>query len=124
MTKPDDKEVKEALIYDRRITYSQGGRGYSASPKQILMAAARMQRDGWSLKRIRQELTLVDSISDAVLERALARGRRDLEEAIRLGEEPLESEIDVTALLQEEEVAYDDPSIDKSKLWTPGSGNA
>lgn len=127
--------MNKDLRYDRRVTYSKDGRGFSADPKQILMAAARMERDGWSLERIRTELALhrhtslcrfpcqFQEVTDQHLRNALRTGHQLLTEAIARGEEPEESVIDVGQLLAEEEVVHDEePS--SPKLWTPGGGNA
>jgi hypothetical protein len=57
------------------------------------MRAARMQRDGASLKRIRSELELVGDISDEVLQNALNLGHEWLNAAIREGREPAESRL-------------------------------
>lgn len=114
-----DKEPDR--FYDQRVTYSVDGRGYSADPKQIAMAAARMQRDGWSLKRIRTELSLGEWVTDDVLQAALKTGRKWLDEAIAAGEQPAESVIDVAALIEADEVVYDDGEPKSPKIWTPGS---
>jgi hypothetical protein len=57
----------------------------------LLKRIARMRRDGWSLRRIRYEIDLHPSVSDAVLERALAQGERLLSRDIAVGTEPAES---------------------------------
>jgi len=69
------------------------------------MMAGRMLRDGWSLKKIRAELSVAHYVSDAVLERACVNGLTMLEAAIARGEEPAESVIDreeVKALVRHE----------------------
>jgi hypothetical protein len=90
---PDGKPLLEAVIDDRTITYAKDGESAQLEPEQFLMRAARMQRDGASLKRIRSELELVGDISDEVLQNALNLGHEWLNAAIREGREPAESRL-------------------------------
>ena len=79
--------------YDRSVTYSQDGRGITVKPADVLMRAARLERDGKTLREIRVELALGDWVSDQHLRNALKRGHQMLREAIARGEEPAESRI-------------------------------
>lgn len=115
--------MADERFYDQRVTYTQGGRGFSADPREVLMAAARMERDGWSLAKIRQELSLGSWVTDQQLRNALVRGHQFLNEAIARGEVPEESVIDTEKLLQEEEVTVNDEEVLKKMrppIWTPG----
>lgn len=89
---PIEPEPEEMVWFDKTQTYSKDNQQYSAKPKDILMAAARMQRDGQSLKVIKMELD-VAGVSDAVLQRALNKGHWMLNQAIAQGLEPAESKI-------------------------------
>jgi hypothetical protein len=87
---PGGRPLAKAVVEDRTVTYAKDGESYTADPIKILMSAARMQRDGASLRTIRAELDL-KNVPDATLERALKRGREWLDIAIAKGEEPAES---------------------------------
>lgn len=87
---PDGKPLLEPLLDDRTVTYAKDGESYSVEPFELLKRAARMQRDGMSLRAIRSELDL-KNVADATLERALAFGRSLLEADIKAGIEPEES---------------------------------
>jgi hypothetical protein len=88
---PDGKTpLYEPLVDDRTITYAKDGESYSIKPEELLMRAARMQRDGKSLANIRAELDLVH-VPDQLLEAALRLGHEWLNEAIAAGREPEES---------------------------------
>jgi hypothetical protein len=89
-------------VRDATVTYAKGDEAYSADAEQLLMAMARAQRDGMSHKQIIAEFGLVnlgpnrkwasrDATDPRVLERALARGRAMLDQAIAEGREPAET---------------------------------
>lgn len=80
----------EPVVDDRTVTYAKDGESYSVDPEQLLMRAARMQRDGMSLKAIRAELDL-KNVSDKLLQSALRLGLQLLNAAIAEGREPAES---------------------------------
>jgi hypothetical protein len=80
----------EPVVDDRTITYAKDGESYQADPEQLLMRAARMQRDGMGLKAIRAELDL-KNVSDKLLQSALTLGLQLLNAAIAEGREPAES---------------------------------
>lgn len=84
---------------DKTITYGQGDEKVSFSPSDILVAAARMLRDGRSLEYIYAELDLDDRIvSKKMLERAIVnQGMPLLEKRIASGQEDAESKILVDA---------------------------
>lgn len=90
---PDGRPLLEPIVEDRTITYAKDGESAQLTPEQFLMRAARMQRDGASLKRIRSELDLMPGISDTVLQNALNLGHAWLREAIASGAEPAESRL-------------------------------
>lgn len=90
---PDGRPLLEAVVDDRTITYAKDGETAQLTPEQFLMRAARMQRDGATLKRIRSELDLVGEISDQTLQNALNLGHQWLNEAIAAGREPAESRL-------------------------------
>lgn len=80
----------------RKVRATEGGLEYEdaagvrrVDPKQVLMNAARMQRDGMSLEGIMDALDLVgDARNPFLLQRALDQGHVLLKEAIARGEEP------------------------------------
>jgi hypothetical protein len=81
-------------LRDQAITYTQRpGESFQADPEQLLMAMARRQRDGASHEAIMYEFDLSPKlgVTHAVLERALAVGRKMLDEAIARGEVPAET---------------------------------
>lgn len=90
---PDGRPLLQAVVDDRTLTYAKDGQSAQLEPEQFLIRAARMQRDGASLKRIRSELDLVGDITDEVLQNALDLGHRWLNEAIATGKEPAESRL-------------------------------
>jgi len=90
------KPLLEPLVDDRTVTYAKDGQSYSIKPEELLMRAARMSRDGMSLKAIRSELDLISSGPQEVTLRALGDaikyvGMPLLDQAIREGREPEES---------------------------------
>lgn len=97
---PDGKPLvgsSEAWL-DKTQTYSKDGEQYSAKPHDILVAAARMQRDGMSLKNIRAELDLADAVTDRELQRALNIGHELLKRRIKAGKEHEESKVRIDPL--------------------------
>lgn len=100
---PDGKPLLEPLVDDRTVTYAKDGESYSVEPLELLKRAARMQRDGASLKAIRAELDLMN-VSDATLQSALKVGMDLLLADIAAGIEPEES----VRVLGYVEVAEDD----------------
>jgi lambda repressor-like predicted transcriptional regulator len=83
---PDPEWIDRTLPMD-------GKTGKTITPREVLMAAARMQRDGASLRRIRHEMQLHGNIPDRVLQKAIDKGHRLLAKAIARGEEPAESRV-------------------------------
>lgn len=90
---PDGRPLLAPIIQDKTVTYAVDGESATVDPEQLLMRAARMQRDGASLKRIRRELDLVGGISDTILQSALNQGHAWLKQAIAEGREPAESRL-------------------------------
>jgi len=93
---PRGEILMRPLVDDRTLTYAKDGESYSIDPDQLMMRAARMLRDGWSLARIRVELDLITSgeheVPLWVLEDAILRkGMPALTAAIARGDEPAES---------------------------------
>lgn len=83
---------------DKRITYSENGEKVEFSPEDVLKAAARMLRDGYSLKRIKNELGVEGLVSDKVLERAIVNvGMPLLNRDIARGTENAESKFLIDA---------------------------
>lgn len=92
-------------VHDRTITYSKDGEAYTATADELLMAMARAQRDGMSLKGIIAEFQLVGRARNPViLQRALDLGHRMLAQAIAIGREPEESRQEVFVPDDEEDV--------------------
>lgn len=87
---PTGQPIAKPVVEDRTVTYAKDGESYSMDPEQLLMRAARMQRDGASLKAIKAELDL-KNVSNRMLESALRLGHQLLDVAIRDGREPAES---------------------------------
>ena len=84
----------DKVWYDQTITYSEHGEQYQAKPADILVAAARMQRDGRSLKSIMVELDIVGLVSNFQLQRAITNvGMPELERRIKSGEVEAETKI-------------------------------
>lgn len=86
----------EPVIDDRTVTYAKGDEPFSIDPEELLMAAARMRRDGWTLPNIRAELDLIDrgpqEVTLQMLDRAITNvGMPLLELAIKEGRQPEES---------------------------------
>lgn len=96
MALSDDEDEFDAPEWVDR-TLPADGTAKTVKPKDILMAAARMQRDGRSLRWIKRELDLnmlgAKFIDDRTLQRALDMGHRLLDQAIAKGEEPAESRV-------------------------------
>lgn len=90
---PDGRPLLKPVLEDRTLTYHKEGdpAPTTLNPLEVLMRAARMQRDGMTLDNIRAELDLVGDIPDALLQAALNEGHALLEAAIRDGREPEES---------------------------------
>jgi hypothetical protein len=86
-------------------TLPMDGTAKTIRPKDVLMAGARMQRDGRSLRYIKRELQLnmlgSEFITDRQLQNALNLGHKLLAQAIKRGEEPEESKV----LVLDEDVA-------------------
>lgn len=80
-------------------TLPMDGTGKRVTPREVLMAAARMQRDGRSLRFIRHELQLnmlgSGFITNEQLQRAINVGHTLLAQAIAKGEEPAESRVKI-----------------------------
>jgi hypothetical protein len=94
---PGGQPLAKPVVEDRTVTYAKDGESYSIDPEQLLIRAARMLRDGWSLERIRSELDLIkdgpQGISLKTLEAAIRNvGMPALELAIAQGREPAESQ--------------------------------
>lgn len=66
---------------------------YRIKPREVILAAARMQRDGLSLKAIRAELDLLPHVTDEQLQFAINVGMVWLAEDIAAGLEPEESKV-------------------------------
>jgi hypothetical protein len=96
------------IVDDRTITYAKDGESISLDPEDFWMRAARMHRDGMSLKQIRVELDLISSGPQEVTLNMLGRaiqnwGMPMLLAAIAEGREPEES-VRV--------IGYEDPADD------------
>lgn len=89
---PDGRPLLQPIIEDKTLTYTKDGESLTVNPVQLVMRAARMQRDGASLKRISRELDLV-GVSDRQLQDALNWGHGLLNDAIAAGTEPAESRL-------------------------------
>lgn len=84
--------MADEVIIDRTLPMGSGQRGIQISPEEVLMAAARMQRDGASLRQIKVQMQLV-GVDDPTLQRALDRGAGLLAARIAAGLEPEESQV-------------------------------
>jgi len=109
---PDGRPVDlEPVIEDRSLTYAKDGESYVVKPGELAMRAARLQRDGMSLKQIRAELDLIPSgpmrPTDAQLQAWLNIGHNLLDRAIKAGTEPAESKR-VLRYLEKDEGGDDD----------------
>lgn len=108
----DGTPLLRPVVDDRTITYGREGEAYSADPATILMRAARMMRDGMSLKNIAAELDLITTGPMAVpltkLDAAIRRfGMPWLDAAILAGTEPAESKT-VTGYVAVEDAEAED----------------
>lgn len=90
-------DPSELAWVDKTVTFGEEGQQVSFTPAQILMAAARMQRDGRTLRSIYEELDLDPrEVNMAQLETAIRNvGMPLLEKRIAAGLEPAESQIQV-----------------------------
>lgn len=87
--------IDEMVWLDKTITYTENDEQVRFTPEDILVAAARMLRDGRSLDYIMNELDVDKAIvSHRMLERAIRNvGMPLLERRIVRGEEQAESKI-------------------------------
>lgn len=84
---------------DKTVTYTENNEQVSFSPEDILVAAARMLRDGRSLDYIMAELDVKGLVSHRELERAILNvGMPALQRRIARGQESAESRVEIDAL--------------------------
>lgn len=80
----------ETRTMDLRKTGSEAG-SYKTKPLDLMMAAARMRRDGMSREAIRKELDLLPHVTNAQLDAFLDNAEALLNRRISAGLEPAES---------------------------------
>ena len=79
---------------DQSRTYALDGENITITPMDLLVKAARMQRDGMSSQQILRELDIVGLASSFQLERAIKNyGAPELERRIASGQEQAETVI-------------------------------
>lgn len=80
----------ETRTLDLRKTGSEAGE-YKVKPLDVMMAAARMRRDGMTREAIRKELDLLPHVTNAQLDAFLDNSEALLNKRIAAGLEPAES---------------------------------
>jgi hypothetical protein len=106
-----EPEVGATVWVDKTVTYTENNEQVKFSPADVLKAAARMLRDGKSLKHIANELGIEGLVEHKTLERAIIKqGMPLLQREIAMGLEPEESRIQIDRALRP--ISPDDPEDD------------